>query len=308
MIKITFYGKKPAGKTACALGFFDGVHKGHRKIIRQCVSEGRNGLSPVAVTFDKHPLKTVAPSKAPLLINSFPHKVRCLLELGAETVAAVHFDRETANLLPEDFGWFVLKERLQAASVEIGSNFRFGRDRQGTGETMRQLGEKYGFATNIIAPLQVKGGPVSSTRIRAAVQSARMEDARAFLGYPFTLEGVIATGYRIGTRLGYPTANLAAAPGQLLPGNGVYLVSSQIDGKTYFGGCNVGVRPTFGIHAVSIEAHFVDWEGNLYGREMAFSFLSKLRDEMEFDSPEALIERLNRYLELVKAASLKHKK
>ncbi|MBO4549060.1 MAG: bifunctional riboflavin kinase/FAD synthetase [Abditibacteriota bacterium] len=305
MIRITYYGKKPQGQTVCAMGFFDGVHKGHKKIIRECLSQKKAGLQTVALTFDKHPLKTVAPSRAPLLINTFPQKVDNLLALGVDTVAAVHFNGEVASLLPEDFMWFVLKERLKAASVVAGNNFRFGRDRQGNGETLKKYGQEYGIAVNIIASLRIKGGPVSSTRIRAAVQSGRMEDAAAFLGYPFTIRGSIATGYRIGTKLGYPTANLAASPGQLLPGNGVYLVKSEIEGRTYFGGCNVGVRPTFGIHAVSIEAHFVDWEGNLYGRDMSFAFLSKIRDEMEFESPEALIERLRKDLEAVRAAKEK---
>ena len=303
MIKITFYGKPLQGPAACAMGFFDGVHKGHKKILKECLSQ--SGLQPVALTFDKHPLKTVDASRAPLLINTFGQKVRYLLEAGVETVAAVHFNGEVAELLPEDFMWFVLKERLKAASVVAGNNFRFGRDRRGDGETLKKYGPEYGIAVNIIAPLRIKGGPVSSTRIRAAVQSGRMEDAAAFLGYPFTVEGRITTGYRIGTKLGYPTANLAASPGQLLPGNGVYLVRSEIEGRAYYGGCNVGVRPTFGIHDVSIEAHFVDWEGSLYGREMSFAFLGKIRDEMEFESPEALIERLRKDLEAVRAAKEK---
>lgn len=302
MVKITMYGKKPEAPAACCLGFFDGVHKGHRKIMSECLSRKKEGLHTIAVTFDKHPLKTVDPGKAPMLITTFRQKVRYILDMGIDTVAAVHFNNEVADMLPEDFVWFVLHEQLHAESVTVGNNFRFGRSRQGSGITLRELGEKYGFAVNILAPLQLKGGPVSSTRIRAAVQASRMEDAAAFLGYPFTIEGTIATGYRIGTQLGYPTANLAAAQGQLLPGNGVYLISSEIDGKTYYGGCNVGVRPTFGIHKVSIETHFVDWSGNLYGKNMAFSFLDKIRDEMEFDSPEALIERLHKDLDAVKAA------
>ncbi len=302
MIKINFYGKPLQAPAACAMGFFDGVHRGHRKILAECLSQKKAGLQAVALTFDKHPLKTVDPSRAPLLINTFGQKVRSLLEAGIDTVAAVHFNSEVAELLPEDFMWFVLKERLGAASVVAGNNFRFGRDRRGDGDTLRKYGQEYGIAVSVIAPLRIKGGPVSSTRIRAAVQSGRMEDATAFLGCPFTIEGQITTGFRIGTRLGYPTANLSAAPGQLLPGNGVYLVKSDIDGRTCFGGCNVGVRPTFGIHDVSIEAHFIDWEGSLYGREMSFAFLGKLRDEMEFESPEALIERLGKDLEAVKAA------
>ena len=304
---INFYGKELdiSKGSSVAIGFFDGVHRGHKKIFHSAVLQKENlslGNS-VAVTFDIHPLTLISSKKVPKMINTFDQRVEYILESGIDTVAVVKFDEVFSQLEPRDFVKYLLKEKLFAKSVTVGANFRFGRDRKGNAELLFGLQSEYDFTMNEIPSVLIGGGPVSSTRIRAAVSESRMIDAKKFLGNYFTLRGIVGKGYQIGTQLGYPTANLLIAGNQLLPGNGVYVVASYIDDKIFFGGCNVGVRPTFGIHDVSIETHFVYWNGDLYGRELNYYFIEKIRDEMQFSSPNDLIANLNKDIAFVKEYS-----
>lgn len=305
--KIDFFGKKLdySKGSAVAIGFFDGVHRGHKKIFQSAILQKElvSASSSVAITFDVHPLCLISPGRAPKMINTLEQRIENILDMGIDTVAVVKFDEEFAKLEPMDFIKYLLKERLSAKSVTVGSNFRFGRNRTGNTKLLFDSHEEFDFVINEIAPVMIGGGPVSSTRIRAAVAESRMGDARKFLGDYFALRGVVGKGFQIGSQLGYPTANLIVQNNQLIPGNGVYIVASYIGGKLFFGGCNVGVRPTFGIHDVSIETHFVYWNGDLYGRELEYYFIEKIRDEMQFSSPHQLIERMNEDIALVKEYS-----
>lgn len=305
-IDIDIYGKDIKNRdTVLAIGFFDGVHIGHKKIFSETNKQKKliqNTLS-VALTFNQHPLCLVSPHKAPAMINTLSQKIENILKTGIDSVAVVHFTEELANLTPDDFIKLLIKDKLSGKSITVGANFRFGKARLGDTNFLLENQERYDYVMNEVPSILINGGPVSSTRIRAAVMETRMEDARKFLGNYFSLRGIVGRGYQIGTELGYPTANLITAKEQLIPGNGVYVVASYIDDKLYFGGCNVGVRPTFGINDISIETHFVYWTGDLYGKELEYQFIGKIRDEMQFSSTEKLIKRLDQDMATVKEYS-----
>jgi riboflavin kinase/FMN adenylyltransferase len=272
-----------------ALGNFDGLHRGHLKIIER-VRRGaaEHGGTPMAMTFDPHPSRVVRPDKAPTLLMTKEQRLEALEHAGIKAVAVVRFTTELSQWDPEMFVRTVLVEWLRVSEVWVGANFLFGHDRGGNFSTLRTLGQRYGFRADKIDPVRYKEFVVSSTRVRRLVAEGRMDEAGALLGHQYYIDGVVVEGKRRGRELGFPTANLKT-DNELLPPNGVYATTTTIDGIVHPSISNIGLRPTFGdTTKTMIEAHVMGFDGDLYGRPVRLGFVQRLRDERKFEDVDAL--------------------
>jgi riboflavin kinase/FMN adenylyltransferase len=272
-----------------ALGNFDGLHRGHLKIVER-VRRGaaEHGGTPMAMTFDPHPSRIVRPDKAPPLLMTKAQRLEALDRAGIAAVAVVRFTTELSRWDPEAFVRTVLVDWLRVSEVWVGANFLFGHDRSGNFSTLRTLGQRYGFRADKIDPVRYKEFVVSSTRVRRLVTEGRMDEAGALLGHPYYVDGSVVAGKRRGRELGFPTANLQTE-NELLPPNGVYATTTTIDGVVHASLTNVGVRPTFGdTMKPIIETYVLGFNGDLYGRPLRLGFVQRLRDERKFEDVDAL--------------------
>lgn len=276
-----------------AIGNFDGLHRGHVKIIeriRRGASE--RGGTAVVLSFDPHPPRVLRPDKAPPLLMTPAQKREALARAGVQGLAVVRFSHELSQWEPDLFVRRVLVEWLRVAEVWVGADFLFGRNRSGNYTLLRTLGQQHGFRAEKIDPIRYKDFVVSSTRIRRLVAEGRVEEAGALLGRHFAIEGTVVEGARRGREIGFPTANLATE-NELLPPNGVYATFSTIDGVVRTGVTNVGVRPTFdGPPTTSVETHVLGFSGDLYGQRQELAFVQRLRDERRFPDVDALREQI----------------
>jgi riboflavin kinase/FMN adenylyltransferase len=262
-----------------AIGSFDGVHVGHRKVIED---------ADTVLTFEPHPLSVIHPEAAPKLIMPFPIKRDVIEGLGVRELVVIPFDREFSRLSAEDFCERVLVERLGAEHVRVGENFRFGAKAKGTPEL---LGSRPQFDTAVVPLVEVGGETVSSTRIRALVAAGDVEAAQRCLGAPFMFEGEVVSGDRRGRTLGFPTANVVPEERYVHPGYGVY--AAFANGLP--AAVNVGVRPTFESgRGVLIETYIIDHDEDLYGRPLRVAFVKRLRGERRFATAEDLVEQMRR--------------
>ena len=271
-----------------ALGNFDGLHRGHLKIIER-VKRGaaEHGGTPMAMTFDPHPPRIVRPDKAPPLLMTKAQRIEALHRAGVHCVAVVRFTKELSQWDADTFVRKVLVDWLRVSEVWVGANFLFGHERSGTFSVLRGLGLSYGFRADKIDPVRYKDFVVSSTRIRRLVGEARMDEAAALLGRAYYVDGTIVEGRRRGRELGFPTANLQTE-NELVPPNGVYATIMTIDGVVHGGVTNIGMRPTFGEATPTIETHVLDYSGDLYGHTVRLAFVQRLRDERRFEDVDAL--------------------
>ena len=270
------------GPRSVAIGTFDGVHLGHREVIRG---------SDTVLTFDPHPLSVIHPEATPKLLNKFPVKRDLIEGLGVEELVVIPFDRGFSEQSAEEFVQEVLIGRLGAQRVSVGENFRFGKRARGTAEFLRSYDA---FETNVTPLVEVAGETVSSTQIRGLVAAGEVKEAAEFLGGPFLFEGEVVEGDRRGRTLGMPTANLVPDDAYVCPGHGVY--------AAWAGGhpaaVNVGVRPTFDTgRGLLVEAHLIDFEGDLYGQTLRIAFMERMRGEKRFETVEELVEQMNRDVE-----------
>ena len=272
-----------------ALGNFDGLHRGHRKILDRIRRvAGEHGGTAVVMTFDPHPPRIVRPDKAPALLMTTAQKLEMLAASGVHGAAIVRFTSELSRWDPETFVRNVLVDWLRVAEVWVGANFLFGHDRAGNVTMLRTLGARYGFKAEKIDPVRYKEFVVSSTRVRRLITEGRMDEAGALLGHPYYVDGTVIQGKHRGRELGFPTANLQT-DNELLPPNGVYATTVTIDGVVHASLTNVGLRPTFGdTMKPIIEAYVLGFSGDLYGRPVRLGFVQRLRDERKFEDVDAL--------------------
>lgn len=272
-----------------SVGNFDGLHRGHAKILeRACRQASERAATPLVLTFDPHPPRVVRPDKAPRLLMTPSQKLEALEHAGVHGVAVVRFTHELSQWEPDAFVQRVLVDWLRASEVWVGGNFLFGRDRVGNFSLLRLLGQQYGFRVEKIDPVRYKDFVVSSTRVRRLVSEGRVDEAAALLGHHYVIDGLVVRGDQRGRHLGFPTANLQTA-NELVPPNGVYVTVAMIEGVARPAVTNIGVRPTFGGGALqTIEAHLLDFAGDLYGRPLRLAFLQRLREERAFDGVDAL--------------------
>src|SRR6187399_429873 len=272
-----------------ALGNFDGLHRGHIKIIER-IQRGateRAGMS-VVLTFDPHPPRILRPDKAPPLLMTKAQKLEALARAGVQGAAVVRFTREMSQWEPEHFVRAVLVEWLRVAEVWVGADFLFGRDRSGNFTLLRSLGAQYGFRAEKIDPIRYKDFVVSSTRIRRLVSEGRVDEAGALLGHHYAVDGVVVEGAKRGREIGFPTANLQSE-NELMPPAGVYATTAAINGVAHPAVTNVGMRPTFGdVDRLQVETHLLDGDRDLYDARIRLSFVQRLRDERAFPDVDAL--------------------
>ena len=283
-------------KTCLAIGVFDGVHLGHQQVIRQTVTDAAHVEAlPVVVTFDRHPNAVVAPERVPPLIQSLPQKLRAIEALGAAAAWVIPFDEMFSRQTGEEFARKLARDFAAMHSICVGSDFSFGHKRSGNVELLRHLGRELNITVHGLAAVELDGRAVSSTRVREAIAQGRLDSASQMLGRDYALAGPVVKGDQLGRKLGFPTANLDV-PGLVLPPNGVYAARAQAQGRTFRAAVNIGVRPTLGdtTAARRVEAHLLDWDGDLYGAELELIFVQKLREEMRFESVEALRAQIER--------------
>jgi riboflavin kinase / FMN adenylyltransferase len=269
-----------------AVGEFDGVHIGHRQVIQ--------GADTV-LTFEPHPRTVVAPDSAPKLLTPLPVKADLIAELGVQELVVIPFDGSFAAQTAQEFIDRELIERLGARIVSVGENFRFGNRAKGDPDLLRG---QDAFETRVSELVELDGEIVSSTHIRGLVTAGEVDVAARFLGAPFQMRGTIVHGDKRGRSLGFPTANLVPDPALTVPDHGVYACRAQVDGESHVAAVNVGVRPTFKTgRGLLVEAFLLDFEADIYGRELRLEFLERLRGERRFDDVEKLVEQMHRDVE-----------
>jgi riboflavin kinase / FMN adenylyltransferase len=265
-----------------AIGTFDGVHLGHREVIR--------GADTV-LTFDPHPLSVIHPEATPKLISTFPVRRDLIAGLGAEELVVIPFDKSFSEQSAEHFVQHVLLDRLGAVAVSVGENFRFGKGARGTPEFLSGHDE---FETRVVPLVEAAGETVSSSHIRGLVAAGEVDQAAEFLGGPFLFEGEVVPGDKRGRELGMPTANLVPDDAYVTPGHGVYAGWAN----AHPAAVNVGVRPTFETgRGLLVEAHLLDFDDDLYGQTLRIAFLERLRGEKRFDSVDELVAQMRRDVE-----------
>ena len=285
-----------ADQSVCvAIGFFDGVHLGHQQILRQTVADARqHEATSLVITFDQHPNTIVAPARVPPLIYSLPQKLRTIETLGIELLWLAHFDQALSQTSGEDFVRGVMQAFGQIRSICVGANFVFGRNRSCNVELLSRLGAQLNFTVHGLAAVSLDGLAVSSTRIRGAVQGGELDQTSQMLGRSYSLAGKVVAGDRLGRTLGFPTANLEVA-GLVLPPTGVYAAHALLPGgQSHRAVLNLGHRPTIGgaEAPLRVEAHLLDFHGELYDQTLELVLLAKLRDERKFDSLADLREQI----------------
>src|SRR6478735_5915742 len=272
-----------------ALGNFDGVHRGHRKILDRLhrVASERAATS-VVMTFDPHPPRVVRPDKAPALLMTKAQKLEAIAQAGVQGAAIVRFTPELSRWDPETFVRTVLVDWLHVSEVWVGANFLFGHDRTGNFSLLRELGGRYGFKAEKIDPVRYKDFVVSSTRVRRLVSEGRVDEAGALLGHTYSLDGTVVRGDQRGRTIGFPTANLCTE-NELLPPHGVYATTARIRDVVHASVTNVGVRPTVDQSGrTTIETHIFNFDRDLYGAPIRLGFVQRIRDERAFETLEQL--------------------
>jgi len=274
------------------IGNFDGVHRGHAELFR-CLKlkSERLGLPSVAVTFEPHPLKLIAPEIAPKLITSYDQKAELIAESGIDYLVVVEFTREFSQLAAEDFVRNFLCGALGMRHIIIGHDYAFGRGRQGNYETLKQMGEELDFTVESLEPVGESNHIFSSSLVRSIISAGDVSSASSILGRFHAVSGRVVHGREIGSMLGFPTANIAVC-NEMIPADGVYAVLASVDGKLVQGACNIGASPTFEGTERTVEVFLLDFSGQLYNRELSFCFVQRLRGEKKFPNADALIKAI----------------
>jgi riboflavin kinase/FMN adenylyltransferase len=297
------------GKSVVTIGVFDGVHRGHQRDLDRAIELGRElGLPVVVVTFDPHPDEVTRPGTHPALLGSVRRRTRLLAQVGVDAVCVLPFTLEFSRLGPDEFVRAVLVDRLHAAAVVVGEDFRFGHKAAGDVQVLAKLGEKYEFTAEGLPLLVADGQTISSTAIRQMLEAGDAAAAAKALGRPHRLEGIVIRGHQRGRELGFPTANLESPAHTAIPADGIYagqLVRLDGDGaepERWPAAISIGTNPTFGEGARTVEAYALDRDDlDLYGVHAAIDFSHRLRGTLRFDSVTALVEQMRRDVDQVRA-------
>jgi riboflavin kinase / FMN adenylyltransferase len=276
------------GPCAITIGNFDGVHCGHREILRRVIGAAREeGWKSAVLTFDPHPAKLVAPASAPRLLTTLAERAGIILEQGIDEILILPFTPEVAALGPEDFVREILVDRLKARAVLVGANFRFGKRAAGDAGMLEELGERFSFETEIIEPVVWRKRVISSSEIRRLIEAGDVSTARRLLGRPYALRGRVVTGEGRGSKQTVPTLNLDTEA-EVLPKNGVYVTRTREGGREWPSITNIGVRPTFDGQNRTIETYLLSPLDGVAPNQILVEFLRRVRDERKFENAEAL--------------------
>jgi riboflavin kinase/FMN adenylyltransferase len=287
-------GLSPTRGTLVSVGVFDGLHLGHRTLISELVQQARSkNLLSAVITFKKHPMALLDPGEAVPSLTSLTERIRLLKEMGVDIVITLTFSHELAELGAQSFV-LLLQGHLKMQGMILGWDFALGRHREGSLETLHDLGKKLGFSTKVVGPVKYGEEVISSTTIRRALSGGEIEKANAMLGRPYSLEGSVVTGEGRGTLLGYPTANLDLDPVQALPSDGIYATLAYFDGRTYPSATFIGRRPTFGGAERTVEVQVLDFTGNLYRKNIKIDIIERLRGVEKFPDAASLKEQIEK--------------
>lgn len=284
--------------TVAAIGIFDGVHRGHQRILRRAqVLAGRLGLPAIVLTFDPHPLAVLEPHHAPALLMPLRHRLRIFERLGMDAAVVLPFTRPLSNLLPEIFVERILMRKLRVREVLVGENFTFGRHQLGDVALLQELGRARGFHVTVIGPVRAGGVLISSTHVRRLIAEGELAGAERLLGRPVSILGEVVGGEKLGRKLGFPTANLEVVEA-CLPPRGVYAVRVRENHEVWAGMMNIGFKPTVipeeSPRRHTLEVHLFDFAGSLYGKDLEVEFIGRIRNERRFPSVGALARALGR--------------
>ncbi|MFH0914697.1 MAG: bifunctional riboflavin kinase/FAD synthetase [Chloroflexota bacterium] len=287
---------------AVTIGVFDGVHLGHKQLLSRLkeLAAQKNLLTGV-ITFRQHPQEVLSPHKPLPCLTSLEQRIELIKAAGIDTVIPLSFTPEMANLTAREFV-SLLKKYLRLKWLVIGPDFALGREREGSAAALSQLGKEMGFGVTAVPPMKIKGEVVSSTVIRKALAEGDMSKVRRLIGRPFRLKGTVVAGVGRGTGLGFPTANIQPKPELALPGDGVYATLAYVGDKTYPSVTNIGKRPTFKEKGRTIEAHLLDFQGDLYGQKLTLEVVERIRGEQRFASAEELQQQIK--LDIEKAREI----
>lgn len=286
------------------IGSFDGLHRGHQTLLETTRQEaGRRKLPSVMVTFNPHPREVISDRRASLL-TTIQERSRMAHHFGMDMVSVLTFTEDIARLDPESFVQHVLLDGLNMKGAVVGHDHQFGCDRAGTVAVLRELSVRFGFEVTALPALSDDGKAISSSRIRVLLGLGDIPGANALLGYPYNLTGTVVHGAGRGKSIGFPTANLQPEDDRkVIPDQGVYAVRVRLDdGSQHDGMMNIGYRPTFGGTGLHLEVHILDWDGDLYGREVKVEYVDRIRSERKFDGIDALVRQLNADRERCRAA------
>lgn len=292
--------KRPFRNPVVTLGNFDGVHLGHQEIFKRVIQEAsRLHGEGVAITFEPHPLKVLAPEKCLPLLTPFRKKMLLIEKSGMENVLCIIFSLAFSELSPFNFIQDILMEKVKAKKIIIGYNYHFGQGQKGDAETLKEAGRVFNFDVEVVEPLTIGSTIVSSSKIRTMIQQGEVEEASKLLGRYYPILGKVIEGARRGQTLGFPTANIEISD-ELYPKPGVYAVEAEWNRQHYDGLANVGFNPTFHLKKsgpgkpVSLEVHLLNFKKEIYGEEIQVGFKRRIRDEIRFDSPTALVHQIKK--------------
>jgi riboflavin kinase / FMN adenylyltransferase len=276
------------------LGNFDGIHRGHQALIDGAVSDSKKRALPsVVLTFEPHPVRVLAPERAPALILAHKDKMQLLQGFGVDIVAVQHFDLSFARMSPAEFVRDLLVRRLKARKLWVGKDLRFGQGRKGDVADLVRWGSELGFAVSVVEPILVDGNRVSSSRIREFLSAGRVDEVKAMLGRYHFISGRIVEGQRRGKELGFPTANLAPRT-EVVPADGIYATFFHWGARVLPSVSSIGLNPTFGDGPRTVESFIMGFNENIYGASVQLSFVKRIRDEIKFSSVSDLIAQIHR--------------
>lgn len=281
-------------KPILSMGNFDGIHLGHQALLQRVVQEAKSqGGRSVVLTFEPHPLKILAPERAPRLILAHKDKMRLFQSSGVEVVIIQAFNPTFANVEAEEFVRHYLIDRLKVHKIWVGRDLRFGKGRKGRVEDLIRWGAEGGLKVGIVEPIQLEGAPISSSRIRKLIEQGDVHEVHRFLGRYHFVSGRVAPGHQRGRNLGFPTANIVTRI-EVLPLDGIYATFLQVDGRLWPSVTNVGFNPTFGEGPRTIESYIFDFQEDLYGQQVSLFFIKRIREEKKFPSPDLLVKQMKK--------------
>lgn len=294
----------PGKDVSLTVGNFDGVHLGHRELLRRTVSRARDaGTAAVALTFSPHPVRFFSPDARFYEITTGEEKARLIARTGIDVLVVESFDGATGHMWPKEFAREILWRRLRARWLTVGYDFTFGRNRTGSPSMLVEVGRELGFEVDVVPPLIRGGLIVSSTRIRELLLGGRVREAEELLCRPYRLSGPVVTGAGRGKDLGFPTANIRFVQ-ELIPLPGVYVVDAQIGDVLHRAVANVGFNPTFGENSLGVEVHVMDFHRDIYGEDISVFFRDRIRDERKFKSVRELVRQIEKDVQFAREAKL----
>lgn len=280
-------------KSSIAIGTFDGLHKGHQVLINKLINKSKfKKHKSIVYTFANHPREITDKNNFPKRIISTDDKIKLFKKMGIDILLLPEFDKFHRNIHAEDFVKSILIDKLNMKNIIIGFDFRFGKNAEGTIELLQNLSYKYNFDIDIVEPIKINNTIVSSTLVRQFILEGQIEKANNFLGWNYFIRGKVIKGKQLGTKFGFPTANILVDTGLCLPKSGVYITKTYVDDKTYFSVTNIGVTPTFQEKKYSIETYILNFNENIYNNEIKVEFYERIRNELKFDTIELLYEQI----------------